>query len=246
VSKDLTNAERVANARAGARAAAQGTFEAVRAGDTKRAHANAAGAWRAALWATEALIDEMTLTRDEPPKQMVDDEAEAWCEAMGASEDALGDHFHRGVKEALAVAQGAPSAAAGRETQQSIDAATAMIGAHTIASETDPEDPDAVPDTLTVAEKTRLLEFGFMTILGTPPREADTQLILAMTGGTESTEDISHAIGSFLWDHWMGEPESPTEGQVVKLIKALVPFTFTDPPEDEPREKFADLHEDKP
>jgi hypothetical protein len=46
------------------------------------------------------------------------------------------------------------------------------------------------------------------------PREADMQVMLTL--GT--TPD---AVANYIWDHWLGEPESPTYEEVLHMVRSF-------------------------
>lgn len=45
-------------------------------------------------------------------------------------------------------------------------------------------------------------------------RPVDVEMVLAL-GGTEQ------AMAEYIWDHLLGEPDSPTEGQILDVIKLV-------------------------
>lgn len=55
---------------------------------------------------------------------------------------------------------------------------------------------------------------AFQALLGIEPREADVAVV-RMLGGTVEV------LAEFLWDHWMGEPETPTLEQVKTRVEAV-------------------------
>ena len=59
------------------------------------------------------------------------------------------------------------------------------------------------------------IEEAFHIIVGMPPRAADVQII-EMMGGTPEI------MAEYIWDHWMGEPDSPTMEQVQAFIESII------------------------
>jgi hypothetical protein len=55
----------------------------------------------------------------------------------------------------------------------------------------------------------------FRLTMGVQARWADIQ-VAKLLGGTPDH------LGSYIWDHWFGEPEEPTEAQVQTVVKFIV------------------------
>lgn len=56
---------------------------------------------------------------------------------------------------------------------------------------------------------------AFVAIIGRQPREAD-YAVIEMMG---ATPDV---LAEYLWDHWMGEPDEPTEDAVLDTINEVL------------------------
>lgn len=68
---------------------------------------------------------------------------------------------------------------------------------------------------------------AFRVLMGTHPREADVQAILAL-GATEEV------LAEYIWDHWLGEPDEPTVEDVLGIVKStLVPPSVSEAAEDD-------------
>lgn len=59
------------------------------------------------------------------------------------------------------------------------------------------------------------IQKGFLACIGMEPRVADVAIVQQM-GGT------SEVLAEYIWDHWMGEPETPTAEKVQEYIEDLV------------------------
>lgn len=56
---------------------------------------------------------------------------------------------------------------------------------------------------------------AFIAIVGIPARAADIGVV-EMLGATDSV------LAEYLWDHWMGEPDSPTVTQIRRAVKEAI------------------------
>lgn len=62
------------------------------------------------------------------------------------------------------------------------------------------------------------IEDVFIQLIGLPPRRSD-QMVLAMVHGGSVTRG---SVAEYIWDHWMGEPDEPSEAEVLAAVsKAL-------------------------
>lgn len=58
----------------------------------------------------------------------------------------------------------------------------------------------------------------FETLLGCSPRAADLAVLKAMSPDGVTPDDLA----DYIWDHWMGEPDSPTLEQVQLAITEVL------------------------
>lgn len=56
---------------------------------------------------------------------------------------------------------------------------------------------------------------AFEAIVGMPPRGADVAVMKSMGAGIET-------LAEYIWDHWMGEPDEPTQDQVEEEIRKVL------------------------
>lgn len=59
------------------------------------------------------------------------------------------------------------------------------------------------------------IDRAFLAVLGVRPRMADIQLIQMLNAGDEELAD-------YIWDHWMGEPESPNPYEVLIKVQEAI------------------------
>ncbi len=69
-----------------------------------------------------------------------------------------------------------------------------------------------------------------------PMRQADLGVVLLMSGNSftsvaELQEKLGQALGEYLWDHILGEPEDPSEEDVVYGVRAVIHALYTMPEE---------------
>lgn len=65
--------------------------------------------------------------------------------------------------------------------------------------------------------------------IGFPMRNCDLSIVNSMSGGT--LEGFKSAAAEYIWDHLMGEPESPTQEDVKLIVDAVCDHLFTMPVE---------------
>lgn len=67
--------------------------------------------------------------------------------------------------------------------------------------------------------------YVWLKILGIPIRTADLRVIDLLGGGSRATAD-------YIWDHWLGEPSSPSRAEVFQLVvrarKAFIKEVYPD------------------
>ncbi len=56
---------------------------------------------------------------------------------------------------------------------------------------------------------------AFVAIVGVEPRQADLQVVALLGGDVE-------ALTEYIWDHWLGEPDSPTLDEVEAAVKLAI------------------------
>lgn len=54
---------------------------------------------------------------------------------------------------------------------------------------------------------------AFNGVVATPPRLADLTMLQA--AGLDTVEGLA----SYLWDHWLGEPDSPTQDEITARVR---------------------------
>jgi hypothetical protein len=54
----------------------------------------------------------------------------------------------------------------------------------------------------------------FEALIGMTPRKADI-MVCTMMGGTPEI------VAEYIWDHWLGEPESPTLSEVEEAVRSF-------------------------
>lgn len=67
------------------------------------------------------------------------------------------------------------------------------------------------PEDLTVLTKEQI-ETAFEAVLEIPPRQTDVQFMV--TAGCTVND-----LAEYIWDHWLGEPESPSVEDIEEIIK---------------------------
>jgi hypothetical protein len=59
------------------------------------------------------------------------------------------------------------------------------------------------------------LTAAFEAVVGMPPRTAD-RAVMQMMGATPEN------VADYLWDHWLGEPETPDVNDVLAAVQRVV------------------------
>jgi hypothetical protein len=56
---------------------------------------------------------------------------------------------------------------------------------------------------------------AFIAVLGMEPRQADLEVLeLVEPGGV-----TAGGLAAYIWDHWLGEPNEPSEAEVLTAIE---------------------------
>lgn len=90
-----------------------------------------------------------------------------------------------------------------------------------------------VPDTHkpTDNERNNIVHLSFQNIFGHSFREADLAIVESMASDIADMRDLKEryipTLGEYIWDHWMGEPQEPSQLDVVDACQALADMLYT-------------------
>lgn len=93
--------------------------------------------------------------------------------------------------------------------------------------------PQAVPDSHkpTANERNNLVHLCFTQLLGISFRVADLSIIETLAPDVQDLNDLRQryvpVIAEYLWDHFMGEPEEPTQQQVEHACLTIANILYT-------------------
>lgn len=90
-----------------------------------------------------------------------------------------------------------------------------------------------VPETHkpTTNERNNIVHLCFKYLLGHGFRSADLMIVESMANEIADLKDLKEryvpTLGEYIWDHWMGEPEEPSQQDVVDACQALADMLYT-------------------
>jgi len=80
-------------------------------------------------------------------------------------------------------------------------------------------------------ERNNVVYLCFKYTIGMPPRTCDYELVETMAPDIKDLPDLKSryvsTIAEYLWDHFMGEPSTPTKEEIEQVCVAIIDFLYS-------------------